>query len=105
MPTWTGSSASSPPAAYQSGDLFEANKSRALFYARRACTRPQHERDFVPCVRLAVELRRDHGRTGLYLDHPDHIVDTEGNWPTKCGRASVRQECKEYQDGNKWLPK
>lgn len=87
-------------AAYQSGDLFEANESRALFYARRACTRPQHERDFAPCVRLAVELRRDHGRTGLFLDHPDHIVDTEGKWPTKCGRASVRQECKAYQEGN-----
>lgn len=88
-------------AAYQKGDLFEASMPRALFYARRACTRPAHERDFAPCVRLAVELRRDHGRTGLYMNHPDHVVDTEGAGPTKCGRASVRQECKEYQDGNK----
>ncbi|MFO0619569.1 MAG: hypothetical protein U0414_43685, partial [Polyangiaceae bacterium] len=88
-------------AAYQTGDLFEESRARALFYARRSCTRPAHERDFTPCVRLAVELRRDHGRTGLGLDHPDHIVDSEPYVPTKCGRASARQECKAYEEGNK----
>lgn len=87
-------------AAYQDGDLFEADKSRALFYAQRACIDSGNERDHGPCLRLATELRRDHGRTGIGSTHPDNVANAR-RFPEECDRPSVREACAKYREGNK----
>lgn len=87
-------------AAYQDGDLFEANRGRALFYAQRACTDSGNERDHGPCLRLATELRRDHGRTGIGATHPDNVANARAA-PEECDRPSVREACAKYREGNK----
>ncbi|MFO0619255.1 MAG: hypothetical protein U0414_42095 [Polyangiaceae bacterium] len=83
-------------AAFQDGDLFEKSHAQALFYATRACPHPA-QTNALPCVRLATELRHDHGRVGLGWDNPDRLLYDSG----LCKRTSARDACAEYGKGNR----